>query len=246
MTVSTLEITGNQLQIVLPVYQEGESIAETLDEIYNIVAPMASLQFIICEDGSKDNTKEVLKATSKHLPMMLDLVDGRRGYSKAVIDGYKHSTAPFVLCLDSDGQCEPRDFKQFWELRDKYDVIIGWRVDRSDTIFRRIMSGTFRLWHRILFGTKLHDPSCPFILVKRHVIEALVHDLGTLKQGFWWEFVARSMRKGFSIYEFPVHHRQRSAGVTQVYKFSKIPGIAAAHAVGLFKIWQQTRQSASR
>jgi dolichol-phosphate mannosyltransferase len=229
------------LQIVLPVHQEGEAIAATLQEIYNVITPVVPFQFIICEDGSTDNTKEVLRETAKHLPMILDLVDGRRGYSNAVIDGYKHSTAPYVLCLDSDGQCEPREFVKFWELKDKYDIIIGWRFDRSDSFFRRLMSGTFRLWHRILFKTRLHDPSCSFLLARRTVIDALVNELGTLKEGFWWEFIARAMRKGFSIGEIPVHHRSRSAGVTVVYKFKKIPGIATRHATGLFRIWQQTR-----
>lgn len=230
-----------QVQVVLPVHEEGDSIAGTLHEIYSVVSPIVPLEFVVCEDGSRDNTKDVLRETSKELPMTLDMVDSRRGYSRAVIDGFRLTTAPFILCLDSDGQCDPRDFAALWEIRNQYDVVIGWRVNRADAMPRRIMSGSFRMWHKLLFNTKLHDPSCPFVLVKRLVIEALVNDLGVLQQGFWWEFVARVMRKGFTIAELPVNHRVRSAGVTQVYKLSKIPGIALAHAWGLFKIWWQTR-----
>jgi glycosyltransferase involved in cell wall biosynthesis len=232
-----------QLQIVLPVHQEGESIASVLKEIHDVISPVVPMQFIVCEDGSTDNTKSILHELETQLPLVLDLVDWRRGYSLAVKDGFKQSTAPFVLALDSDGQCDPKDFASFWEKRDQADVVIGWRVNRADTAFRRIMSGTYRLWHRILFGTKLHDPSCPFILIHQPVLQALNNDLGVLKQGFWWEFVARVNRKGFTVFELPVNHRNRKAGVTQVYKINKLPGIVFAHGVGLFKIWVQTRNN---
>jgi hypothetical protein len=79
------------------------------------------------------------------------------------------------------------------------------------------------------------------MLAKQSVITRLVPELGAMQQGFWWEFVARAHRRGFSIRELPVQHRERFAGDTQVYKLRKLPGIGYRHFMALFKIRRQTR-----
>ena len=105
---------------------------------------------------------------------------------------------------------------------------------------RKSMSSAFKAVHSALFDTKLHDPSCPYLLVKRRVLERLNAQLGVLEQGFWWEFVARVKRAGFSMDELPVRHRTRTAGVTRVSSASKIPGIAVRHLRGLFTIYKKS------
>ncbi len=103
------------------------------------------------------------------------------------------------------------------------------------------MSGSFLRVYQLLFGVPVHDPSCPFLLMRREVIDSVVDELGVFREGFWWEFVARVHRKGYRIAEIPVTHRERAAGETKVYHPSKLPGIAFRHFVGLFVIWWQTR-----
>jgi hypothetical protein len=120
-------------------------------------------------------------------------------------------------------------------------VTIGWRVHRADPRFRLVMSGFFRQFYRVLFRAPIHDPSCPYILIRRRVVETVAHEMGEMQQGFWWEFVARVHRRGFSLRELPVHHRLRTAGTTQVYQPSKLAGIFLRHFIALFKIWSQTR-----
>ena len=128
---------GIELQIVLPIHNEGESIAQTLEEWHGELSPKVRMEFVTCEDGSTDNTKEVLRECAERLPMKLIIAEGRKGYSQAVIDGYRATDSPYILAIDSDGQCDPKDFWKFWECRDKWDVIIGWRVNRADRPLRR-------------------------------------------------------------------------------------------------------------
>lgn len=203
-----------ELEALLPIHNEAESLAATIKEIYNELSPLVRMQFILCEDGSTDNTKDVLRAVATEVPARLFLSDGRKGYSRAVRDGMMQTKAPFLLCLDSDGQCDPKDFQKFWEIRDSANLLIGWRVDRADTWVRKLMfRGFYRAW-KLLYRCPIHDPSCPFILASRAVIQDLWPRMGAMQQGFWWEFTARAKRIGFSIREFPVHHRNRAAGVT--------------------------------
>jgi len=233
--------TTPEIQILLPIHNEAESIAATIREIYETLSPLVRVEFLLCEDGSKDNTKEVLRQIAKEVPAKLLLSDARKGYSRAVRDGMMEVSAPFLLCLDSDGQCDPADFAKFWKSRAEADVLIGWRVERADTILRKMMSRTFFGIWKALYHIPIHDPSCPFILARREVVQDISGKMGAMREGFWWEFSARVGRGGYSIKEFPVHHRNRSAGVTQVYRLGKLPGIGYQHFMALFQILRETR-----
>jgi dolichol-phosphate mannosyltransferase len=232
------------LEVLLPVHNEAESIESTIRGIYEVLSPQIALRFIICEDGSRDCTKEVLARLSKGFPIKLLSSDERKGYSRAVIDGMKSLDADYLLCLDSDGQCDPKDFGKFWEARNRQDVAIGWRVDRRDSFFRKALSRAFYLVYQLLYRVPVHDPSCPYVLAHRQVIESVVPELGEMNQGFWWEFTARVHRRGFSLREIPVNHRSRSAGKTQVYRLDRLPAIGYQHCVALFRVWRQTRRKA--
>lgn len=233
--------TKAEVEILLPAHNEAESIESTIREIYDELAPKVRVGFILCEDGSKDNTKQILRNLARELPIRLNLSDERKGYSRAVREGMLMTEAPYLLCLDSDGQCDPTDFWKFWEQRASYDIVLGWRVARADTWVRRTFSRFFYRIYQAVFRTPVHDPSCPYVLMKRSVAERLSGELGAMQQGFWWEFVARAHRRKYSIKELPVHHRLRAAGVTQVYSWKKMPGIFCRHVAAIFRIWAETR-----
>jgi dolichol-phosphate mannosyltransferase len=230
-----------ELEVLLPVHNEGESIERTLREIHDRIAPRVRFRFIIREDGSRDDTKEVLRRVSAELPMLLEVSDERKGYSRALVEGMLASSAPYLLSLDSDGQIDPGDFPGFWEARDRETLWIGWRVHRADTALRRAFSWFFRLLHKLLFGVPVHDPSCSLMLMHQSIVREIVPQMREMNQGFQWEFTARVHRAGYRIRELPINHRARAAGETQVYRWSKIPGIGWRHFVALFKIWSQTR-----
>jgi glycosyltransferase involved in cell wall biosynthesis len=235
-------MTDVDLEIFLPVHNEAESIEATIREIYDELSTKLQVRFIVCEDGSRDNTKEILRSLASELPIRLNLSDARRGYSRAVRDGMGMLHANYLLCLDSDGQCNPRDFWQFWENRNEADLVMGWRVNRQDTATRKLFSRFFYLIYQSIFHTPVHDPSCPYMLMSAALTHAIRPQLGAMEQGFWWEFVARVHEGGHSICEIPVHHRLRAAGVTQVYKVRKMPGIFFRHVMALFKIRAEVQQ----
>jgi len=234
-------MSTHQVEVLLPVHNEGESIESTIRGMEAELSRVADIGFIVCEDGSRDNSKEVLRELATQLPLRLNLSDARKGYSKAMREGMEMCESEYLLCLDSDGQCDPRDFDKFWEMRNSADVVIGWRVHRADPVVRRVFSRFFFVLYQMVFRVPVHDPSCPYVLMRNSVAKLMARELGEMKEGFWWEFVARAVRHGFTLHELPVHHQLRSAGVTQVYKWSKMPGIFFRHVAALFTIWRQTR-----
>jgi glycosyltransferase involved in cell wall biosynthesis len=71
-TVS-VQTSKPELEVLLPVHNEADSIESTVREIYEVLSLQVSLRFIICEDGSVDDTKDILRELSKSLPMNLIL-----------------------------------------------------------------------------------------------------------------------------------------------------------------------------
>lgn len=232
-----------ELEVLLPVHNEADSIERVTREIYSEISPKVSMRFIVCEDGSTDNVQAVLARLENELPMKLIIEKERKGYSRAIRDGMEALSAPYLLCLDSDGQCDPADFWNFWKNRDRHDVILGWRVHRTDVAWRRFVSRTFYFLWRLFYDAPVHDPSCPFMLARKKVIDEICPQMGEMEQGFWWEFVARVHRRGLAIREVPIKHRNRVTGTTRVYKFLKLPIIGYRHVVALFRIRSQTRST---
>jgi len=232
-----------EVEVLLPVHNEGESVEATIRGMFGELSEVARTGFIVCEDGSRDNSKQVLTDLAQQLPIRLNLSDARKGYSRAMREGMEMLQADYLLCLDSDGQCDPRDFAGFWRAREHADVVIGWRTQRADSLVRRIFSRFFFIFYQPLFRVPVHDPSCPYVLMRKSVAKQMAKELGCMKEGFWWEFVARAHRRGFTLREIPVHHQLRSAGVTQVYKWRKMPGIFFRHLAALGTIWKQTRSN---
>lgn len=218
---------ATHVQVVLPVYNEAGSIEETLRELDKTLSPFVRVEFVVCEDGSPDGTRAILQRLAGELPLTLVLGEQRRGYSQAVIAGWRASTAPWVLSLDSDGQCDPRDFEALARLADGAHVVKGWRRRRQDSVARIAMSGLFRMCYRLMTRIPVRDPSCPYLLISRETVQYLlaIPSLGRLSQGFWWEVVARLVRGRFSLVEVPVNHRPRAAGRTQVFPLRKLAGI---------------------
>jgi dolichol-phosphate mannosyltransferase len=231
-----------ELQVVMPVFNEGASIERTLREWHEELSPRLGVELVVAEDGSRDDTKAVLARLAEELPLRLDMSEARRGYGGAVMAALRATTAPYVLAVDSDGQCDPRDLWPFWEARADFDAQIGWRVARRDSALRKGMSRAFGILHAALFGTGLHDPSCPYVLMSRAHVERLLPEQGTLSEAFWWEFVARSHLAGARMCERPVGHRLRASGTTVVYKPSRVPGIAWRNGSGLLRLWWEKRR----
>lgn len=238
-----MEINNPDIEILLPVHNEESGIEQVIREIYENFSKMLNCQFIICEDGSKDNTREIITKLSNEIPMKLVISSERKGYSQAVKDGMLVLSAPFLLCLDSDGQCDPKDFWEFWKLRNDFDVILGWRTKRRDLLWRLLFSRIFYNIYQLFFNVPFHDPSCPYMLAQKHVIDDLANDTGIMQEGFWWEFSARVFLSGFRTKEIKVHHRDRFFGKTQVYRLNKVPGIGYSHFLALFTILNQSKKS---
>jgi glycosyltransferase involved in cell wall biosynthesis len=232
------------IEVVLPAHNEGNGIGQVLREFHKVNASKGiSVRFVVCEDGSTDNTVEVIKSLAEELPIELLTSPERKGYSRAVVDGLRATTASIVGFTDSDGQCDPEDLEHLLSLVPSNDLVVGYRVPRNDAFYRRVMSRSFKVVYERLFPLRLPDPSCPFMVIHQTALEQTLRgNPGLLRQGFWWEFYARANAAGLRITTVPIRHRKRLAGETQVYRPTKIPRIAVEHIRALFTLRRELEQ----
>jgi dolichol-phosphate mannosyltransferase len=226
-----------QLSIILPVYNEKDTIETVLGEWKSVLDKQKiTYSFVICEDGSSDGTADLLKEISKKYPLILNQKKQRRGYGKAIIDGIRNADSKFIFCVDSDGQYDPKDFSKFWETRNQSGVLAGWRVNRADNSQRKIFSRMFKVVFKLMFRTKLHDPSSTYVLFKKTTIYPFLNYLTFLDEGFWWGFMGMCVKKNILVKELPISHRKRIKGETKVFNLKEIPEAAFRNFVGLVKL----------
>jgi len=231
-----------KFSMVMPVHNESDSITRVVMEVHEKLCKKIPFEIILSEDGSKDNTKEVIIELTEKIPLKAILSHTRKGYSGGIKEGLKHVSSPYVIASDSDGQHRPSDF---WKLKEKLeeldyrkDVIIsGKRITRSDTSFRKIMSKTFQKLAALMFDLPpMKDITGPFKLMNIDLARNLADECKYMKESFWTEFTIRACNKKIKIVEVPVQHINRLEGETVVYKKSKIPKIVMNQLKALIKI----------
>jgi len=227
---------NDNLQILMPVYNEAENIEKQITKIDKILKKKINFSFLICEDGSRDRSLEILTKLKKKFKIKIISKKEKQGYSTAVMSGIKKATADYLLIMDSDGQCDPKQIFKFWNLRNQGDIVAGYRVKRQDFLYRKFFSDFAKFVYRFFFNVYLKDPSFAFSLIKRKVYKSLLNFNPSMPDGFFWEYNARASHKNYKIIEVGIQHKKRSFGNTKIFHFWVLPSIAFINLIGLIKI----------
>jgi glycosyltransferase involved in cell wall biosynthesis len=203
------------LSLVIPVYNEEESIQE-LTEWIGIVCSNARLTYeiIFIDDGSSDSSWEKIAAIAGRNPF----VKGyrfRRNYGKAAAlhTGFTEASGEVVITMDSDLQDSPDEIPALYKMitADGYDLVSGWKKKRYDPFVKRITSKFYNGTARWASGIKLHDFNCGLKAYKSEVIKS-IEIFGEMHR--YIPMLAKEA--GFKkIGEKIVEHRARKYGVTK-------------------------------
>ena len=224
------------LQILMPVHNEADNIEKQIIKIDKILKKKINFSFLICEDGSKDGTLEVLIKLKKKFGIKIISKKEKQGYSKAVMSGIKKASAKYILIMDSDGQCDPKQIFKFWKLKDQSDIVAGYRIKRKDFLYRKFFSDFAKFVYRIFFKVSLKDPSFAFSLIRNDVYKSLLNFTPSMPDGFFWEYNARAVHKGYKISEVGIQHKKRRFGNTKIFHFWALPSIALINLIGMLKV----------
>jgi putative flippase GtrA len=233
-----------QFAVLMPVHNEENAITDVVTEVYDKLVrnSTSSFEIVLSEDGSEDNTKEVIVNLSRKIPLKATLSYNKKGYAGGIKEGLRLVAAPYVIISDSDGQLRPEDF---WKLKDLLDkianpnkvIISGRRKIRADDFHRRVISKTFQKINSIVFDLdSIKDITSPFKLMSTDLAKSIASECKYMNESFWTEFVVRACSKNIKIVEVKVQHSKRLKDETVVYKKSKIPKITINQLFGLVKL----------
>ena len=228
-----------KIQIVTPVYNEEKNIYTTIENFFKEYSNNKfEISFIISEDGSTDNSINIINKLKKIYDIKLLSSPERKNYTDAVLIGLREANSNIISFVDSDGQYDPKDLKRLYDNLEPGKIVVGYRYPRVDNIFRLFISGSFKRLYQFLLKIELKDPSCGYFMAYKEDIESIINTdaVGLIKEGFWWEFYAWCIKRNLEIVEIPIKHFNRKYDNTVVFKLKKIPGIAYRNIVGLFKL----------
>ena len=212
----------SMLSLVIPVYNEAESLSVLLSNIYDVLKAHAySAEVIFINDGSTDATADVLNNLSSQSPLTIHVIHFKRnrGKAEALTAGFQKSAGDIVITMDADLQDDPAEIPKLIDTleRENVDLVSGWKYPRKDPIEKRIFSVVFNRVTSILTGVKLHDMNCGFKAYRSEVVKEL-HLYGELHR--YIPIFAHAA--GFSVGEVKVKHHPRKFGVSK-YGFKRIP-----------------------
>ena len=225
---------GESLTMFFPCFNDAATIGSLVAGAH-VVGTAAAREFeiLVVDDGSKDNSLEILEALKEKYPELRVIAHGtNRGYGAALRSGFASAAKELVFYTDGDGQYDVLELRKFLPvLQDGVDVVNGYKIARSDPFHRIVIGKVYLVLMRILFNFHVRDVDCDFRLIRRSALDAisLRHSTGVI----CLELVKKLELAGFRFVDFPVHHYHRVAGKSQFFNFRRL----FATGVNILRLW---------
>jgi glycosyltransferase involved in cell wall biosynthesis len=200
------------ISVFFPCYNEQDNVGSTVEKALDVLGKLGmDFEVIIIDDGSSDDTGQIANELAGR--------DGRikvvhhpdnLGYGAALQSGFAAATKELVFYTDGDGQFDIGEMPPLLPLLEQYDIVSCYRLNRRDSLVRKINGWCWTKLVCLLFGLKIRDIDCAFKLYKREVFQGLhLSSTGALIDT---EVLARASRRGYLITQKGVHHYPRTAG----------------------------------
>lgn len=165
-----------ELLVVMPVYNEQASVRKVVLEFFAEIENWTEhFVFLALDDGSTDDTPKILARLRDQLGERFEPVrHSNRGHGQSCLAGYRVAVErriPFILQIDSDGQCDPQYFFRFWRRRERTDVLYGLRAKRDDGLRRLFATMVLRAFLLLGFRAACWDANVPYRLMRTEAIK---------------------------------------------------------------------------
>ncbi len=199
------------ISVVLPVYNERENLVPLIDEIAEVLSATGkTFEIIAVDDGSTDESPQILRRLSAERPYVKALLFRRNAGQSAAFDaGFHAASGSLVVTMDADRQNDPHDIPaMIAKLDEGYDMVTGWRKNRQDGLMlRKVPSRIANALIRKVTGVKIHDLGCSLKVYRKDLTDEMrlwgeMHRfISVLAEGL-----------GGRVGEVVVNHRPRVAG----------------------------------
>ena len=229
----------DSLYIIIPAYNEENNIEKCVDDWCSVVENHnddGESRLVVINDGSKDKTYDLLCSMSEERPLLVPLTKENGGHGSTVLFGYRYAIengADYIFQTDSDGQTNPEEFEEFWQNREKYDALIGERLERGDGNGRKFVESVACILLKLIFGVSAKDANAPFRLMKSSLVDKYINRLPADFNIPNIMFTTYFLYYNESMKFIPISFEQRVAGKTSI-NVKKIMRIGVK-AVGAFR-----------
>ena len=215
-----------KLSIIVPVYNEVDTIAEILRRVravdlkvsvgYGSEAGLVveiEREIVVVDDGSTDGTRELLRQLQEPAETEILWHDENQGKGAAVLTGLQHATGDIMLIQDADLEYDPRDYRSLLQpiLENRSQVVYGSRFRGGPTramfFWHMVGNRLLTLVTNVLYDSILSDMETCYKVFTREVAEQL--DLRASGWGFDPEITAQVLKLGYRIYEVPITYTGR-------------------------------------
>ena len=200
-----------ELAVVIPVYNESEIILEVIKDWNNVLEPLSiSYSINLYNDGSKDDTLEKMRKTQSCYPNINIVDKSNSGHGPTILQGYlENLNATWIFQVDSDNEISAKHFLQFWNVRNNYDFLIGYRKNRKVALSRKIITFFTGFVVQLCYEKGIKDVNCPYRLMRteklKHVIKKIPKD--TFAPNVILSGIVAKEKWAFKIIEIPVQNR---------------------------------------
>jgi len=206
------------LSIVIPAFNEEQSLREVLDAISVDVQH----EIIVVDDGSTDNTFSVAKEYP-YVRSVHHILN--RGYGAAVITGFRIAKGDIIVTIDADAQNDPKEIPAIIKpiILGETDVVIGSRYlnesnDLNLSLIKRIGEKFISYVLRKKYGLKITNSQSGFRALRKNVLKEIL-PLTEDRFGFNTEFLTRVLGSGFKVLEVPKKEVERKHGKSKIKVF---------------------------
>jgi dolichol-phosphate mannosyltransferase len=213
-----------KLSIVIPAYNEEESITETIDQIEEAFSKVSiDHEILVVNDNSKDNTAQVLEELSKKYPVVNYVTNlGPNGFGYAVRYGLERYSGDCVAVMMADLSDSPYDLIRYYNtmLEGNYDCVFGSRFMRGGKVVdypfvKKVINRIANLIIRVVMRIKYNDTTNAFKLYKREVIEG-VKPILSPHFNLTIELPLKAIIRGYSYSVVPNSWTNRKYGVSKL------------------------------
>ena len=204
---------AKDLSVIIPLYNEEESLPELVAWIGRVVAEQGwSHEIILVDDGSTDGSWRVIEELGKSREE-IHAIRFRRNYGKsaALYCGFSQACGRVVITMDADLQDSPDEMPALYRLitEEGYDVVSGWKQHRKDNkLTKNLPSKLYNATARRITGIKIHDMNCGLKAYGNEVVKN-IEVYGEMHR--YIPYLAKNAGFG-RITEIPVHHQKRKYG----------------------------------
>ncbi len=198
--------------VFFPCYNEEANVENTTRAALRAFERICDdFEIIIVNDGSSDGTAEIADRLAREDSRVRAVHnDPNLGYGGALQRGFREARKEWVFYTDGDGQFDFEEVDKLLPLLDDYDIASAYRLNRSESLMRKLNAFGWTCLVNAVFRLRLRDIDCAFkIFPKRLFDEIEMKSTGALIDT---EILARAKRLGYTIGQVGVHHYPRTAG----------------------------------